>query len=457
MKYSVLNKLFEKEKKVRIYDEKIWGIPLWSCIKRKYRNKYMFIHAKVPPMSNQSKFNLCSLLKSFVISFCHVLKLFICSEKKSNLFLGFMRMEQVDGLFMDKFIDPIILSSAIKKDYVYFERGRSGIHYSPRFIDNIVWVEFIDIFCSFMACCLFPFFVMFNLKTYNSLIEKTNYLVPISFKDRFYIYYKTTNCLLKACFLCLIIKKLGIKRLFAPVAVIHYSYIAACKLLKIPCYEIQHGITVGQTSTYSGEYIPEGYPDYFLTFGENSLKDNLFGLPLEKMINIGCAFNSFLKERKMTVLKNTYLLLSEPEISQKIVDTIMELAKVYPKYIFHLRLHPLEKLTQFQKETLGRFSNIVLVDNIINSTIASMAYEGVIAENTTVLYEAVSVGVKAARLQYNGFHTIHFEDEPQDMFFYMKKVEDFNTFVNDFSTCKISVNFIYSAFDIETFNMLLIK
>lgn len=457
MEKSALNELLAKEKKVRIYEEKIWGIPLWGCIKRKYRNKYIFIHAKVPPMSNHSKFNLWALMKSFFLSFWHILKLFLFSQKKSNLFLGFMRLEQVDRLYMDKFVDPIILSSAVENDYVYFERGRSGVHYFPRAVDNIVWTEFMDNLCSFMALFLFPFFAIFNWRAYNSLIIKMSLLVTLSLKDKFYVYYTTTKLFLKACFLCLIIKRLGVKRLFVPIAVLHYSYIIACKILKIPCYEIQHGITVGQTSTYSGEYVPESYPDYFLTFGQSSLKDRLFGLPLGKMINIGCSFKSFLKERNVKKIKNTYLLLSEPEITQKMIYTILELAKMYPEYTFHLRLHPLEVLNQYQKKMLVGFANVVLVDNMINSTIVSMSYEGVLAENTTVLYEAVSVGVKAARLQYNGLHTIHFEDEPRGMFFYMKKAEDFSGFVNEFTIPITGMEFFYSTFDVETFNTLLGK
>ena len=120
MDNSILNELFEKEKTIRIYDERIWGIPLWSCIKRKYRSKYLFIHAKIPPMSNHSKLNLWPLMKSFIISFWHILKLFICCEKKPNLFLGFMRLEQMNGLCMDKFIEPIILLSSLMDKYVYF-------------------------------------------------------------------------------------------------------------------------------------------------------------------------------------------------------------------------------------------------------------------------------------------------------------------------------------------------
>lgn len=454
---AVLNELLEKEKKLRIYDERIWGIPLWGCIRRKYRAKYMLVHAKIPPMSNHANFNLWILTKSFFISFWHILKLLIFSQKKANLFLGFMRLERVDGLYMDKFIDPVIMLSAVKQDYVYFERGRSGVHRSPRAIDNIVWTEFIDNLSSFIALFLFPFFVILKWHAYHGLVLKVKSLISISLKDWFYICYRTTVLLLKTLFIYLIIRRLGIKRVFAPVAVLHYSYVAACRMLNIPCYEVQHGITIGQTTTYSGEYVPEAYPDYFLAFGKSSLRDRLFGLPYGKMINIGCAFKSFLKERNVTKMKDTYLLLSEPEITQKMVDTLSELAKLYPKYNFHLRLHPQEKLNQYQLKKMNEFSNVKIVDNVENSTIACLAYEGVVAENTTVLYEAVSVGIKAARLQYNGFHTIHFEDEPQGLFFYMKRAEDFSSFANNFCATKIDMEFFYSTFDVETFNMLLIK
>lgn len=265
----------------------------------------------------------------------------------------------------------------------------------------------------------------------------------------------TTAFLLKTFFLCLVIKRLGVKRIFVPAAVIHYPYIAACKLSNILCYEIQHGITVGPTSTYLGEYIPECYPDYFLAFGHSSVKDRLFGVPLEKVINIGCAFNFFLKSRNIAVLKGSYLLLSEPEISQRMVETITELAAMYPTYSFYLRLHPQEKLNQYQQESLNRLPNAKLVKTVENSTIACMAYEGIIGENTTVLYEAISVGVKVARLQYNGFQTNHFENEPQNLFFYMKKPEDFSTFVDDFDTSEFNRELFYSTFDVEAFHLIL--
>lgn len=457
MENFVLNELFKKETEINIYEERIWGLPLWSFIKRKYRNKYIWINDNVPPMSNHPNFNLWPLIYSFVLSFCHILKLFFCSKKKSSLFFGFQRMEKVDDIYMDKLVDPIIDLTKIKNDYVYLERGRSGIHYLPRYIKNIVWTEFIDNSCFFLACFFFPFFYLFNFNTYGKLIGKIKKLLSLSMTDRLYICYMTTSFLLKTLFICLIIKRLGVKRVFAPIAVIHYPYIAACKLLKTPCYEIQHGITVGKTSTYLGEYIPECYPDYFLAFGRSSVKDRLFVLPVEKIINIGCGFKSFLKGRNITILKDTYLLLSEPEISQKMVDTIIELAKMYPKYNFHLRLHPQEKLNQYQQELLNRLTNAQLVETVENSTIACMAYEGIIAENTTVLYEAVSVGVKAARLQYNGFHTLHFENEPQNLFFYMKKPEDFNMFANNFTTSEFNKELFYSTFDVEAFHLILSK
>lgn len=84
MSKLTLKELLDKEKNLRIYDERIWGIPLWGCVKRKYRNKYMFVHAEIPPMSNHPKFNVWVLMRSFVLSFWHILKLFVCSQNRHN-------------------------------------------------------------------------------------------------------------------------------------------------------------------------------------------------------------------------------------------------------------------------------------------------------------------------------------------------------------------------------------
>lgn len=455
MNDSILDNLLTKEKETNIYKERICNFPLWAYVRREYRNKYIFSNGGDSPLSNFSQFRLIPLLNSFIKSLFHITTLFIHSKKVSNLFLGFMRLEQIDGVYVDKFVDPIIRISTIKDDYIYMERGRSGVHCSPRFVNNIIWTEAIDFICIVCAYILFPIFYIFNYKKYNRFYHSLNQIFPITLKDKIKIANKTTNGLIKIFVLYLLFRKLGVKRVYLPVAVLHYPYIGACKKLKIPCYEIQHGITVGRTSTYSGEYVPEAYPDYFLVFGCCFMKDFLFGIPIDKMMNIGCAFKELIRQRSAIPLKNTYLILSDPEVTQKIVNTTVELAQMYPEYTFHLRLHPLERLNQSQIKVLSVFPNVKCVETINNSTITCMSYEGVIAENTSVLYEAVSVGVKAARLQYNGLHTIHFLDEPANIFFYMKKPEDLKTFIDNFKLGDVNKELYYSSFNHHLFNQIL--
>ena len=49
---------------------------------------------------------------------------------------------------------------------------------------------------------------------------------------------------------------------------------------------------------YSGYYNPDIDPDYFLTFGDACHK-NVFGIPENKIINIGWAFKSYLKQQHL--------------------------------------------------------------------------------------------------------------------------------------------------------------
>lgn len=103
--------------------------------------------------------------------------------------------------------------------------------------------------------------------------------------------------------------------------------------MNLPVYEFQHGITNGETCLYSGYYNPDIDPDYFLTFGDACHK-NVFGIPENKIINIGWAFKSYLKQQHLNTefFPDTFLVISEPEISQKVIDIVIYFANHFPEY-----------------------------------------------------------------------------------------------------------------------------
>lgn len=453
---KLLNELCTTETKLGFTDDKIWGIPIWRLVHVRYRNYFISVLGGIPAMSNHSQFNFSKLFISAWKSFITLFSILLQRKEFSNIFFGFPRLEKIDEKYIDKFIDPIILQSKIGDDYIYLERGRSGEHKSPRYInENILWTEFIDFFSYLLSILLLPIWWMCNIKKYHSILQKIDNVVRLCFKQKLHFINLTTRSYIKIAILSFLFRYLKAKRLFMPVALIHSPYLFACKKAKVKIYEIQHGITVNNTTTYSGEYNPQWYPDCFLAFGKNSTADYLFGVPKNKVLNIGFAFNSLLTHTNSQIYHNTFLFLSDPEITDVMVYTLIELAKKYPQYSFHFRPHPQEKLNKHQISLIEATSNTILVDCSENSTLACLRYEGVIAENTSVLYEAISVGVKAARLQYNGLTTIHYPNEPEGLFYYMKNPESFKFFAEEFVLNNIDKEIYYSTFDANLFNSLL--
>lgn len=53
--------------------------------------------------------------------------------------------------------------------------------------------------------------------------------------------------------------------------------------------EFQHGITMGVTTLYAGQYDAVADPDYFLVFSE-FWRGNQFAIPQDRITNIGWAY-----------------------------------------------------------------------------------------------------------------------------------------------------------------------
>jgi len=72
-------------------------------------------------------------------------------------------------------------------------------------------------------------------------------------------------------------------------------------------------------------------------------------------------------------------------------------------------------------------------------------FTNVIGENSTVLYEAVSMGKKVARLALGGLHPKFINPEDYDSFFIIRKFEDFSKFIESNMDSRIPTS-IYSEF-----------
>lgn len=448
--------IFEEENK-DLYDITISGLSLWRINRRKILHKYIYRPLGIKSLA-KTEFKIFRIIKVYFISLAGILKLLLTKRKASNIFWGHLKLEKIDDHYIDKLVEPILYESGIGDDYIYMERGRQGgKHFKPRKLNHIVYSEAIDFSSKFFALLFSPFFYLMSIRKFSSFFKFLNKIIQFSVKDKIIIVIRTLENILTYKFLKFIFRSLKIKQLFEPCLILDYPMIKACKNLGIKCYELQHGITLSNTITYSSLYDEKEYPDYFLAFGESSMNE-LFNYPADKMMNIGYAFNTFLSKNveKTAEYKNTFLLLSEQEVTEKFVETISQLGANYPQYNFHLRLHPDESILQEQDIKIKQHNNTKLVGNTVNSNIVTRCYDGVIGENSTVLFEAVSLGVKAARLNFNGLNPKPFFgiSKENDPFFYMNAIGDFDTFIK-FQISDNDKNLFYSVFNKDKFDSLL--
>jgi len=145
------------------------------------------------------------------------------------------------------------------------------------------------------------------------------------------------------------------------------------------------------------------------------------------------------------------IVISEPQISNQIIDSVLLLAKQYPQIQFHIRRHPQETFSEEQKARFANIENIKDITNQKNSILVAMSYDYIIGENSTVLFEGLSLNKKVARLNICGLHPSMREEN--DAFYYIDSVDDFDKYVK--GPVKLLEKQVYSDFNVELFNSFL--
>jgi hypothetical protein len=446
--------LIELENKFNLYNFKFWGIPTYNIIRYKFRELYILEHTGINLGHTKTpRFNLLQSIKGLLFSFYKILKLIFFRPQVNTVFLGFSRLEKVGNHFIDKFIDPVIDCAKIE-DYIYFEYGKTGIHYEDRLHeDKIVHLDFVYIFSHVFGFLLSPFLI---ITKYRRLLDFRSALTKIITTPEditiVSLSQKIGDAYIQYQFFNLFFHLSKTKRLLGVSRVLLLTASLAAKKRSIPVYELQHGITNGPTRLYSGYYNPDIDPDYFLTFGNYCSKD-VFGIPSNRIINIGWAFKNYIQriESENIQPKNSILIISEPHVSHMIFDCVVLLAKTYPAFNFHIRRHPREQFSKSQSEIIGTSPNIFDVSSPVTSCLAIMPYQAILGENSSVIYEALSMGKKVGRICFGGLRPRDVTSMQADGFYYLKNIEDFANFAA-INHAGPSINKeIYSDFKIDAF------
>lgn len=447
-----IKKLVKRENEVGLDDVRISGVPVWNILKYDIRRRY-FLEKGIcdSVQSAKGKVVFKESLKGMWMSFVRLHKLLLFPTKVDNLIMGFSRLDNIEGEFIDRFIDPVVEMTDLKNNYICFEYGRTGIHLHPRKnIEHTYYTDYIYLL-SFLCGLLFAYpYLLMHYGKINNLAKRISEAMDLNMKPHDLARrILTFNC--NAFIFSVIMSRIRAKRVFGVSRILFRHVAFAAKRKGLPVYEFQHGITLGPTELYSGNYIPEIDPDYFLVFGE-SCPDNVFGIPSQKLVDIGFAFRDYLKNIiSSDRFDNCCLVISEPAISDQIIDAVALLSEKYPEIEFHIRRHPQEVFSEKQKARIASLNNVSDATNKKNSILVAMSYDYIIGENSTVLFEGLSLGKKVARLNICSLYPVKRDDN--DAFYYIDNVEDFDHYLK--GPVKHSSKSVYTEFNVELFNSFL--
>ena len=251
--------------------------------------------------------------------------------------------------------------------------------------------------------------------------------------------------------LCRLFKCTSAKRILGPARSYMAAPFYAAHHLGIKVFELQHGVTYGESVTYSGYRDPSVMPDFFLAFGDNRPLD-VYGIDENKIINIGWALQSYIARfpNKNGYSSNDVLVISDPEITDIIFELVVKLANNNPQNTFYIRPHPHEIITEQHLQIISSRDNIRIQDKTENISIVLNQFENIVGENSTVLYEALAVNKKVGRLFYSGLKPMYLEESDKDCFWEIHNQEEFELFLSEGITMKKSKT-IYSKFNVELF------
>lgn len=172
-------------------------------------------------------------------------------------------------------------------------------------------------------------------------------------------------------------------------------------------------------------------------------------MPLERVINVGYPYKNYviseaLKSDKLHDSKKI-LVVSDPHVSSKIIDTIILLTEYFPDYVFHIRCHPQEKVAESDLLKVVNNKGIEIVDNSTESFFTLALYDTDYRRKFHSIIRGNESSQKSGTAYFNGLHVVENHDIHGG--FVINSVNDFQLFMNTEYDGSRDNNDIYSDYN----------
>lgn len=459
---DLLRLVSDKEKSSGLYEVKVKNISFWRLVRIPILRSYLLKEYGIGKGDSRNKRNkltktsIIKLLKTSYDSFRVIVRtVFFEKRDVDSLILAFPRLQEFDGYYIDRFTDPLIELTNISKSYIIFQRHHAGQHFGRRYnSENTIKTDSIILLASVLGVVILPLIFVLHLLPVFKLYSIANkeFGLPKRAFIRFFLtlsVFIVTKNVYK-----LLLKRLNIKQVFLVNREIYHPEILACKELNIRTYEIQHGVTHSWTLLYSGLYDEELDVDGFLSFG-SYWKGKQFGIPVDKIINIGWAYKQFIDD-KLIISEKLEAILVISHSLEDMIDVIESLSFRFFDQKFHIRPHPHESVSIDILRRLKQIDNVELLSNKTESIAVLNSYASVLGVSSTVLFEALALNLKVGVLNMGECMTNIPLDKLSGVFSILNTLNDFEDFISSTRTNRLDTSEYYGIFDSHQVNKLLL-
>lgn len=456
-KRSELLALFSsKEQDLGLFDIAIDGVYVYGFLCRELRKRFIDSMTAITDR-DAIAIKKRKSIKYVFISFIQLLMLSLLKKTIDTFVYSFYRVDKVGSFYLDKFSDPLIDFSSIKESYIIFEKSINYEHKKPRVHQNkVVYTDYIEQKAIKYAKNNLEHFKSEHKSELEQLWSKLDILMgEVSYNKDWTVFRLLRDISMMRFYKSFFLSH-NTKRFIAPCRAVFLPHMYVCKELKIPVFELQHGVNYSMDSiTCIGYNNNHFVPDYFLSYGE-IIDGAKYGIEQSRIINIGWAFSDYLKERLPSERYScNHVLVITNNLSINTLFKFVEiLAKENPSFTFGIRLHPLATMTDFAQRVVHDNSNVYIRDNSINILLELSKFQMVIGDNSTVLAEALNYGKKVGKISYESIIPVYSSEEERKAVWEISGNSSFRAFVESAPRSGLSFK-LYSPFNLELFEEII--
>lgn len=433
-------KFLNFEKKNRLFDIRIKGIPVWELYRDNVyyslRNHYVFKEDL-----QRQKLSPRLLINAFVNifkSFFHLIRL----KKVDGIVFSDPGKRKLDGHFVDIYTNFIFNNTEYK--WLSAERSLSFVHKNPVTVSNIVYLDFIEFVVKTLGYISRFWNIGANERSKIVSIEK---LIKEYWDIDVYLYENLIGLIFSYKYLHKVCNK--IISLTDPRVLIFVQYytfvnrifVKIAKERGIVTIELQHGYCGEFHINYSfgHEGVLNFFPDMFYVWGPFWLTNST----LYKHTNIeftGFPFHDEavkICEENLRTNTNNVLVLSQ--CRSDLAELVCCLSDYYPLISFTYKLHPSEKGLHnniLDQLALRENVNILNDDNIYSLYKCFTNHSFVLSTGSTGLIEALQFGCRILIPKLQGwqyFQSLYDQTlDTQGMIFFFEDVNDFRHGLNSY-------------------------